>query len=313
MTSRPSIIYFGTPQFSAHVLEYLIDQDVRIQAVVTQPDRPKGRSLQMQISPVKEVAQRRLELVPIYQPEKSSNPEFLEQIASLKADLYVVVAFGQLLPIKLLQIPPLGCINVHTSLLPKYRGAAPIQRSLMDGATETGVSIQKMVKELDAGDVIVESKLLVSVEMNFGELEHALCEMSKGALLAVIDLYANGIPEARAQDHQAMTYAAKIKTEEGKLDWKLPAETLHNLIRSLSPRPGAWVIAEVGGELKKLKILKAKVVCSQGPPGSIVPEKNLIVCCGIGALQILEVQPEGKPKMKADEWLRGLRSSLTLS
>jgi methionyl-tRNA formyltransferase len=313
MKSKPSIIYFGTPDFSAQVLEYLIEQNVPILGCVTQPDRPKGRSLQMQFSPVKEIALKRLPSVPIFQPQKCSDPVFLEQIAALNADLLVVVAFGQILPVKLLQIPPLGCINVHTSLLPKYRGAAPIQRSLMDGVTETGVAIQKMVKELDAGDIISSSKLSVPEDMSFGQLESALCQLSKKALLDVIDAFADGIPPAVAQDHQAMTYASKLKTEEGALNWTLPASKLHNLVRALSPRPSAWVWVEVNGERKRLKIIKAKFSSLQGLPAEVLPGKDLVVACGSDALHILEVQPEGKPRMNAQDWLRGAKSPVKFS
>jgi methionyl-tRNA formyltransferase len=298
------LIYFGTPEFSAQILEFLIDQGMSIVAVVTQPDRPKGRSLQMAISPVKELTVRRLPSVPIFQPERCSNPEFLEQIAALKADLYVVVAFGQILPSKLLQIPPLGCINVHPSLLPQYRGAAPIQRALMDGQEVTGVSIQKMVKELDAGDVILAPKMEIPEEMIFGELEPALCELSKITLLEVIQLYRNGVPEAVPQDPAGVTYASKITPEETQLQLGLDVKQVYNRIRALSPKPGAWVWAFVNGEKKRLKILRAKVVSSS----ETLSTKELILPCGTGFLHVLEVQPEGKSKMKASDWLRGART-----
>ena len=159
------IVFFGTPHFAAEVLDSLIESGVEIAAIVSQPDRPKGRSLQISPTPVKEVAAKKAPFIPIFQPEKSSNPEFLEELKKLQADLYVVVAFGQILPQKLLDIPRLGCINVHASLLPKYRGAAPIQRSLLQGDKETGIAIQKMVKELDAGDVLRVEKIPIPEEM----------------------------------------------------------------------------------------------------------------------------------------------------
>lgn len=309
MHSNPSIIYFGTPEFSAHVLRYLIDQKIDIRAIVTQPDRPKGRSLQMTFSPVKTVAQAEIPQTPIFQPERCSEPDFLASLAALQADLYVVVAFGQILPVKLLQIPPLGCINVHASLLPIYRGAAPIQRCLMNGDRQTGISIQKMVKELDAGDVIVEAKLPISPEMIFSELERALCDLSKTTLLDVLHLYRAGIPHAIPQDHAAATYAAKIKPEEGQLHWDLPAETLHNLIRAFSPRPGAWCWVEWNGERKRLKVLKAQISSQTGVAGTLLSAKELIIACGEQALQIVEVQLEGKPKMAAVDWLRGAKTA----
>lgn len=295
------IIFFGTPLFAAHVLEYLISQNVSIAAIVTQPDRPKGRSLQMSFSPVKQVAGR----IPVFQPEKCSNPEFLSQIEQIGADLFVVVAFGQILPVKLLAIPPLGCINVHASLLPKYRGAAPIQRCLINGEKETGIAIQKMVKGLDEGDVIAEAKIEIPEEMTFGELEAALCELSKPLLLSVIKAYSQGIPEAKAQDGSLATYASKISPEEGKVDWSKDSLTIHHLIRGFSPRPGAWCWVDWNGEQKRLKILRAKPVQRASSPN--------IIECGEGAIQILEVQMEGKPKMAAADWLRGARFPVKFS
>ncbi len=294
---NPSIIFFGTPVFAAEILDYLVENLVPIVGIVTQPDRPKGRSLAMTASPVKELAQKKIPHVPIFQPEKSSHSEFLEQISALQADLYVVVAFGQILPQKLLDIPPLGCINVHASLLPRYRGAAPIHRCLLNGDLETGVSIQKMVKQLDAGDVIAESKMAIPREMSFGELEQALCDLSKPLLLSVLNQYRKAIPSAVAQDPNLVTYAAKVEPEEGEIQWSKSPEEIHNLIRAFSPRPGAWCWVTMNGEKKRLKIFRAEV----GSGKFTIP-------CGSGSLTLLEVQPEGKPRMSAADWLRGLKT-----
>lgn len=300
----PSIVFFGTPPFAAQILNDLIDHKIPIRGVVSQPDRPKGRSLQMAQSPVKEIALERLAGVPLFQPEKSSNPEFLSELAALAADLYVVVAFGQILPQKLLQIPPLGCINVHASLLPKYRGAAPIQRPLLNGDKETGVSIQKMVRELDAGDVICKEKIAIPEEMTYGELEQALCDLSKPLLLTVLYTYGRGIPPAVPQDPAQVTFAPKIAMEETEVKWEKDVRDLHNQIRAFNPRPGAWCWIEWKGEKKRLKIFRARVVSDRE---SI--NKELIVQCGCGALQLLEVQMEGKPRCLAEDWLRGARSA----
>lgn len=299
------IVFFGTPQFAAEVLESLFSHSVQIAAIVTQPDRPKGRSLEIWPSPVKQTALRLSPHTPIFQPVKASEPSFLEAMRALGADLYIVVAFGQILPQSLLDIPPLGCINVHASLLPKYRGAAPIHRVLMNGEEKTGIAIQKMVKQLDAGDVIASSEIEITPEMTFGELEKALCDLSKPLLLSVIALYKKGIPPAVPQDHNAATYAAKVEPEEGKIDWSLPAPVLHNLIRSFSPRPGAWCWFELNGEKKRLKIFRTRVVEKRGSPGEISLENE--VFCGDGALHLIEVQPEGKKVMNAADWLRGFK------
>ncbi len=296
------IVFFGTPSFAAEILAYLLDNSVAIAAVVTQPDRPKGRSLQMAPSPVKALVQDRAPSLPLFQPEKSSNEEFLSRIAELKADLYVVVAFGQILPQKLLDIPPLGCINVHTSLLPKYRGAAPIQRALFNGDAETGVSIQKMVRQLDAGDVVAVEKLEIPLEMTYGELEVKLCSLAKPLLIKVLDLYKKGIPAGTPQDPAQVTYAAKVELEEGEIHWERPAFEIHNLVRAFSPRPGAWCWAQS----KRLKILRSRPHSSpQGRPGEILSLKDALIGCGEGALELLQVQPEGKKPMSGADWLRG--------
>jgi methionyl-tRNA formyltransferase len=302
----PRIVFFGTPFFAAEILEHLIQHQVPIEAVVTQPDRPKGRSLQLAPSPVKTIAEKMG--IPILQPEKCSDPTFLTQIAQIPAQLYVVVAFGQILPQKLLDIPPLGCINVHASLLPKYRGAAPIHRCLLNGDKETGVCIQKMVKQLDAGDVIDESRLSIPPEMTFGELEVALCNLSKPLLLSILKAYTRGVPPALPQDSNLVTYAAKVEPEEGKIDWSQSATQLHNLIRAFNPRPGAWCQIRQNGEQKRLKIFRTHVEQATGTPGQILPTKDFIVACGSGALRIQEVQPEGKARMNGSDWLRGQKS-----
>lgn len=300
------IVFFGTPSFAAEILAYLLDQSIQIAAVVTQPDRPKGRSLQLAPSPVKALIQERAPAIPLYQPEKSSNEEFLSQIAACNADLFVVVAFGQILPQKLLDIPPLGCINVHTSLLPKYRGAAPIQRALFNGEPETGVSIQKMVRQLDAGDIIAVEKLQIPLEMTCGELEASLCAISKTLLVRVLNSYKQGIPPGIPQDPAQVTYAAKVELEEGEIHWERPAREIHNLIRAFSPRPGAWCMAQS----KRLKILRSRPhSASEGRPGQILSIKEALIGCGQGALELLQVQPEGKKAMSGAEWLRGQKFS----
>lgn len=301
------IVFFGTPHFAASILQYLLDANIEVVAVVTQPDRPKGRSLRETPSPVKSLLIDRGVGQPILQPEKGSDPLFLEELKKLQADLYVVVAFGQILPQSLLDIPSKGCINIHASLLPKYRGAAPIQRSLLNGDPETGVAIQKMVKQLDAGDVIATAKLEILPNMTFGELEKELCELSKSLLLLVLQYYEKGIPAAEPQDHSLATYASKVSVEEAEIKWEKSAETIHNQIRAFSPKPGAWCWAlGVGGERKRVKILRTTLCQQSGEPGKILSPDG-VVACGSNSLKIIEIQPEGKKAMPASEWLRGHR------
>lgn len=299
---KNKIVFFGTPGFAAEVFRFLHHHGVLISAVVTQPDRPRGRSLQVSFSPVKQAVLELNPALPIFQPEKASEETFLGQLETLRADLFVVVAYGQILSQRLLSIPPLGCINVHASLLPHYRGAAPIQRCLLAGETKTGIAIQKMVKQLDAGDVIATSEVLIPPEMTFGELEQILCVASQELLLDVLFRFEKGIPEAVPQDHKRATFAPKIELEEGEIHWNQSADSIHNLIRAFSPRPGAWCWLEPG--LKRLKVLKSRVVDRSGFPGAVLSREGL-VACGSKSILLLEVQSEGKKAMAAADWLRG--------
>lgn len=304
---KNKIVFFGTPPFAAQIFSYLLDKEVPIVAAVTKPDRPQGRSLQVAPSAVKRVCMERGLSIPLFQPEKASEEPFLKDLAAVHGDLFVVAAFGQILPQKLLSIPPFGCINVHPSLLPKYRGAAPIRRCLMAGETETGVAIQKMVKQLDAGDVIATTSFSIPSEMTFGELEEALCALSKPLLLRVLQQYEEGIPPATPQDPTLATHAPKIEPEEGEIHWKEASEKIHNLIRAFSPRPGAWCWVEEKGGKKRLKILRSRLVDQTGAPGHLLSKEG-IIGCGRGALLLLEVQPEGKKILSAADWLRGFPS-----
>lgn len=302
------IVFFGTPDFAASILNYLLDAQVEVAAVVTQPDRPKGRSLQASPSPVKACLIERGLNIPVLQPEKASEAPFLEQLRHLGADLFVVVAFGQILPQSLLDIPPKGCINVHASLLPKYRGAAPIQRSLLNGENETGIAIQKMVKQLDAGDVIASAKVEIPPNMTYGELKKELCELSKPLLLLVLQSFEKAVPSAEPQNHSLATYASKVTVEEAEIHWNRPAQEIHNQIRAFSPKPGAWCWAfSTNGEKKRVKILRTVVVEQQGEAGKILSSDG-IVACGSNSLKIIEMQPEGKKAMSASDWLRGFRT-----
>ncbi len=309
MASPLKIAFFGTPFFAAEILRYLLQHRVSVAAVVTQPDRPKGRDLQLSFSPVKTLVMEIAPGIPVFQPEKASEESFLKHLASAQADLYVVVAYGQILSQKLLDIPRLGCINVHASLLPKYRGAAPIHRSIMSGEKETGIAIQKMVRQLDAGDVIAVAKMFISPDMTFGELEQKLCDLAKPLLLSVIHAFEKGIPAAVPQDPNQATYASKIESDEGRIDWRRPAEEIHNLIRAFSPRPGAWCWAILGEERKRLKILRSEQIQSEGDPGQLLSQEG-IVACGKDAIRLIEVQPEGKKSMKAADWFRGQKKQL---
>lgn len=301
------ILFFGTPVFAAKVLEFLLDRQVPICAVVTQPDRPRGRGLSFSPSPVKEVAIAR-GIETILQPEKASHPPFLEAVQALSPEISVVVAFGQILPQRLLDIPPYGSINVHASLLPKLRGAAPIQRAILHGETETGVCVQKMVKAMDAGDVLAEEKVSILPDMDAGALEKELLERAGPLLLHTLANFSSLLPCAKAQDPEKVTFAPKILPEQGEIYWVSSAEAIDRLIRGFSPKPGAWTEKETGG---RIKVLKARPVLQkvEGSPGEVVSrgaKEPPLVVCGEGAMELLLVQPEGKRAMEGAEWARGL-------
>lgn len=240
---------------------------------------------------------------PILQPEKASEESFLHALEQMGTPLYVVVAYGQILPQRLLSIPSKGCINVHASLLPKYRGAAPMQRALLAGEEESGVCIQKMVRQMDAGDVIAAAKVAIPTEMTFGELETVLCDASKNLLLEVLNAYEEGIPSAKPQEENLVTFAPKPLPQETEIQWTNAAKIIHNQIRAFSPRPGAWSWLEQGK--RRIKILRTRVVSGEGAPGTLLSKEG-VVACGEGALELLEVIPEGKRAMTGKDWLCGM-------
>ena len=303
------IVYFGTPQFAAEVLQFLIDNHVNIVAVITKPDRPKGRSGDPVPTPVKLVTQAQNPPIPVHQPELVSAPEFAAILQAYQADLFVVVAYGEILKQHILDMPAKGCINMHASLLPKYRGAAPIQRSIIEGENETGVTIMYMVKKMDAGDMIKKVHVAIGPNTTYGELEKVLCEAGSQALLDVIHQFEQGNVQRIEQDHSKATSAPKIELEDCEIHWILPAKTIHDLVRGVNPHPGAWCYVKIRGQQKRLKILTTRLLEDRsGLPGTQLSEAKdaLIIACGKDAIQILELQLEGKKVMPANELMRGL-------
>jgi methionyl-tRNA formyltransferase len=310
------VVFFGTPSFAANVLDYLLEQGINIVAVVSKPDRPKGRSKEPVFTPVKATLQNRASSLPIHQPEEASSPEFLRILQSYHADLFVVVAYGEILKQSILDMPCLACINLHASLLPDYRGAAPIQRSIIDGKRETGVTIMHMVKKMDAGDVIKKVVVPIEAHTTFGDLELALCTVGKEALREVILSFGKGDVPREVQDISKVTFAPKIELEDCEIDWTQPALTLHNLIRGVNPHPGAWCYVNVGDNRKRLKIYRTNLTFYSGSlsPGSIFikgPKKNIQVVTGDQALELVEVQLEGKKTMHSAELFRGFSESFS--
>lgn len=301
------IVFFGTPNFSAHLLEHLLKSGVEVALVVTRKDKPKGRNLEVSKSPVKELAES-LGLS-CFSPDKVSEKASIEKLREIGADLFVVVAFGEIVSQEILNLPSLACINVHTSLLPKYRGAAPIQRAIMDGEVKTGVTIMHMVKKMDAGDIISQKEVLIEEEETFGSLEEKLLETSKELLLQTLLNFKKGKPKAIPQNEALVTYAAKIELEDCKIDWKLPLKEIHNLVRGVNPYPGAWTEIRLNGKLTPLKIWLTKYWEEiKTPLTQLTIENNrLLISSEQGTLEVLELQLPGKKRMRTSEWLRGAR------
>lgn len=302
------VVYFGTPVFAASVLHYLLSKNVNIVAVVTKPDRPQGRSGTPVPTPVKSAALEWNPNIPVYQPAMVSAPEITPILEKYQADLFVVVAYGEIIKQHLLDMPKKACINLHASLLPKYRGAAPIQRCIINGETETGITIMHMVKKMDAGDMIETVKVPIGPNMTYGELESALCAKGSELLFKTILEFENGIPPRMPQNHDLATLAPKIELEDCQIDWHKSAQELHNLVRGVNPHPGAWCWVEAKQQRKRLRLTTTRVITDRsGTPGQILnsSKEGMLVACGQGALLLAHVQMEGKKAMAAEELARG--------
>lgn len=303
------VVFLGTPQFAADVLEYLVQNKISIVGVISRPDKPVGRSSQPVPVPVKQIALRYG--LPLYQPEKVSDPAFQSVLDSFQADLFVVVAYGEILRQAVLDTPKMGCINLHPSLLPKYRGAAPIQQAIIHGETTTGVSIMYLVKKMDAGDVIAQIEQPLPIDMTYGELEAVLGKAGSQLLLNVIQRFEVDAPIGTPQDEAQVTFAHKIELEECELDPKKSAVALHNLVRGVNPEPGAWLRVEIGGQEKRLKVFKTVAHPELFvEPGLIAigPQKKVLMGCSEGVLELKEVQLEGKRRVSGQDFLNGLPS-----
>lgn len=306
------VVFFGTPQFAADVLAFLLDNGIDIAAVITKPDKPQGRSGAPVPTAVKRLAQEKIPSTPIFQPPIVSDPAFAPTLEKFQADLFVVVAYGEIIKQHLLDMPRLGCINLHASLLPKYRGAAPIQRSIIDGEKKTGVTIMHMVKKMDAGDIIKMCEVPIGPNDSFPEIEKKLCTDGSQALLSVIKEFESGVFRRTPQDHDLATLAPKIELENCKIDWNTPAQKIHDLVRGVVPDPGAWCDITIRGQKKRLKVYSTRVVPEMsGSPGAILSygKQGLIIACGNQAIRFLELQLEGKKAMTAEELMRGIPQS----
>jgi len=295
-------VFMGTPEFALATFQGLIDFGLKLVGVYTQPDRPKGRGKKLAAPPVKELAQQYD--IPVFQPQKLRDPAVVAELKELQPDLVVVVAYGQILPKAVLEIPPLGCINVHASLLPKYRGAAPINKAIVAGETETGVTTMYMDVGLDTGDMLVKRSCPIGENETAGELHDRLALLGREAMEETLQRICDGTLMAEKQDDALTCYAPMMKKEDGLIDWSQPAIVVHNLVRGLDPWPGAYTHLE--GEVLKISATRVDADLSGQPGEILVADKSGVrVACGEGGLVIDGLQLPGKKKLAAVNFLSG--------
>ena len=296
------LVFLGTPAFAVPTLDSLVEAGHVVLAVLTQPDRPRGRGHATAAPPVKQAALRHG--LTVYQPERVRRPEAVEYLRGLAADVMVVVGYGQIIPQSVIDIAPLGILNVHASLLPKYRGAGPVQWAIAHGETHTGVTIMRIDAGLDTGDMLRTAETEIGPEENALELGERLAAMGARLLVETLEDYAAGRIEPQKQDTAAATYAPLLKKEDGRINWREPAAAIHNRVRGFQPWPGAY--AQFRGQT--LHIWRARVVNVQGArPGAIASLRPLAIATGEGSLELVEVQLEGRKRIAAADFVNGQR------
>ena len=309
------IVFIGTGEIGVPVLQSLLESPVhQLVGVVTQPDKPVGREQRIEAPPIKAALPG--SVLPILQPARIKNEQAVAEIQALQPDLIVVMAYGQILPRSVLQIPRVACLNLHASLLPRHRGAAPIQAALTAGDRESGITVMYMDEGLDTGDILLQSRLEIAADETGGSLHDRLAQIAPGALNEALTQLEHGSASRLPQDSTLATYAPKLEREHGRIDWMEPAAVIERKIRAFNPWPGAFaLLRDETDRERKLKIFSAKVIDIVGQsPGEIVPSEGAIVIAATdGALSLGEVQLEGKRRMKADEFLRGYPGALQIA
>ena len=295
------VLFWGTPEFAAPPLRALIGEGFEVVGVVTQPDKPQGRSRAITPPPVKKIAAE--EEIPVFQPKNARDPELLEKLKVVKPDISIVVAYGHILPQKIIDLPGMGTLNIHASLLPALRGAGPIQAAIHQGLTETGISVMRVVQALDAGPVLLQAATQIFDDETFGELQVRLAELGALTLIEALTLLSLGKAKETIQDEARATYAPKVTRESSRINWKDTALEISRLIRASDPKPGAFTETPKGD----VKMFGPKVMDGiKGKPGEVLKTTGeLVIACGIDALRISQVQPSGKSRMSAHEWARG--------
>ncbi|MCI7726820.1 MAG: methionyl-tRNA formyltransferase [Clostridiales bacterium] len=296
------VVFMGTPDIAATCLKKILSDGFEVVGVYTQPDRPKGRGMKMVASPVKEVALAAG--IPVFQPENFREEETVEALRELKPDVCAVVAYGRILPQKVLDVPKYGCINIHASVLPKYRGSAPYQWAVLDGLTETGVTAMYLCREMDAGDIIDVSKTPIGENETAGELLDRLAELGADLLSKTLRRFASeGKVPAVPQNPDEVSYAPMLDKTMCPIDWNKTAQQVHNHVRGLHP----WPVATMELQGKKFKVHETRMVSGSGAPGQILglTKTGLVVACGEGAVEITSLQAEGGKRMAAPDYFRG--------
>ena len=296
------LIFMGTPDFAVPTLLELLAHGHEIAVVYTRAARPAGRGMKLQPTPVEQEA-RRLG-IPVLTPATLKTPEAADEFRAHNAEAAVVVAYGMILPQAILDTPKLGCFNLHASLLPRWRGAAPINRAIMAGDAETGVMVMKMDAGLDTGDVAMAERMAISDAMTAADLHDALARLGGDLMVRAIGALERGRLQLTKQSDEGVTYAAKIEKTEARIDWNKPAHTVLRHIHGLSPFPGAWCEIAIEGEQLRVKVLRCAMADGSGAPGDVLDD-HLAVACKQGAIRILELQRAGRQPMKAVEFLRG--------
>ena len=295
------VVFMGTPDIAATCLKKILADGFEVVGVYTQPDRPKGRGMKLVASPVKEVALAHD--LPVFQPENFREEETVEQLRSLKPDICAVVAYGRILPQKVLDVPTYGCINIHASVLPKYRGSAPYQWAVLDGLTETGVTAMYLCREMDAGDIIDVSKTPIGENETAGELLDRLAVLGADLLSKTLTRFESGKVEAAPQNPAEVCFAPMLDKTMCPIDWTKTARQVHNHVRGLHP----WPVATMELQGKTFKVHETRVVEGSGTPGQILglTKTGLRIACGEGAVEILSLQAEGGKRMAAPDYFRG--------
>lgn len=295
------VVFMGTPDIASVCLKKILADGFEVVGVYTQPDRPKGRGMKMVYSPVKEVALAAG--IPVFQPENFREEESVQQLRDLQPDICAVVAYGRILPQKVLDVPKRGCINIHASILPKYRGSAPYQWAVLDGLEETGVTAMYLTREMDAGDIIDVSRTPIGENETAGELLDRLAVLGADLLSKTLSRFAQGEVKGTAQDASQVSYAPLLDKSMSPIDWTKTAQQVHNHVRGLHP----WPVATMEIQGKLFKVHATRVAEGSGEPGQILglSKTGLLVACGEGAVEVLSLQAEGGKRMSAPDYFRG--------